>query len=832
MKTVSALIVLLLAFASVAVYATQYGDLPYGGQRAPNMVTFPAGSLIIDMGDRQIESITSLNISQPRVLSPGETTTVGPNAGYAPHPSTKRVGSTAGLFNMYAYGYAVHLLHNNIPLSWVIKSNKGKDDIDFYAQSVRIRPSTDPSLATYYNGGKNYGQNTNWDKGGTYGTPGNFSFRGGPLVIGANFASQALSVLNTFIANQTRDYNYTSTSAYGMAKSVVVYNLTASASLDVRHLLAHKPYVIVSQLSGQIYHYGSFQQLLENSGMRQGDIEGDNHWQSLSSGEVLAGFDENTCVTLFAEPHIVFDPSPCDGCYAMPQYRSALTAFVNSGGNFYAQCAAIGSYENSLWNISQFTPVSVNPELYHNVTAIPESFRGKYPNMVGAFQSKYGFRGLGNGANTEWGGACSSSAACKVLNYPNGDLPLVQFLGDFEGQYPGTVTDYFMQGYANDTDDTLWTNGGHGLVVNTFSPSAQDGEPSSGTTPKVFGSRLLPANRKSYIASASKLTDYDAGGIVIYSASHSWFYSFGNADNTLPSAVAETVTEYNGRRLFFNAVLTPVTRPAHCGLSICTDTCSASTQQTLGNCQTCSCQSYSEVVVNNQSMCSGSCSVCSAGGKCVPSTCASGSTCLGSGNTYNCIANSPSPSSTPSVTPSRSASPSSTPSISISPSPSATPSPSVSASPSRSASPSATPSPSVSATPSSSSTSSPSDTPSASSSPSRSATRSPSKSPSATSSISVSSSPSSSSSPSPSASETPSPSATASKSRSPSKSKSRSRSRTPSPSSSSSSSPSPSASPSATASASRTPSKSKSRSPSVTPSPSPVFSRREVSVRS
>eukprot|EP01087_Luapelamoeba_hula_P020494 TRINITY_DN6_c0_g2_i6.p1 TRINITY_DN6_c0_g2~~TRINITY_DN6_c0_g2_i6.p1 ORF type:complete len:799 (-),score=82.03 TRINITY_DN6_c0_g2_i6:75-2471(-) len=798
MKMGFAWMALVFAMASVAVHCAQYGDLPYGSQRAPNMVTFPAGSLVIDMGDRQIESITTLNISSPRALSPNETPQSGLNANYDPHPSSKRVGGTAGLFNMYAYGYAVHLLHNNIPLSWVIKSNKAKEDIDFYAQAVRIRPSTDSSLSAYYNGNQAYGQNTNWDKEGTYGTARNFSFRGGPLVIGANFASQALAVLNQMMANQTRDYTYSTTSGYGKAKSIVVYNLTASATLDVRHLLTHKPYVIVSQLSGLIYHYGSFQQLLENSGMRQGSIEGDNHWESLSSGQVLAGFDENTCVTLFAEPHIVFDPSPCDGCYAMPQYRSALTAFVNSGGNFYAQCAAIGSYENSLWNISQFTPVSVNPENYHTVSAIPESFRGAFPNMVGAFQSKYGFRGLGNGGNTEWGGACTSNSACKKLSYPNGDLPLVQFLGDFEGQYSGTVTDYFMHGYANDTDDTLWVNGGHGLVVNTFngSTSIQDGELTTGTTPKVFGTRIVPANRKSYVASASKLTNYDAGGIVIYSASHTWFWSNGGSDSSLASNKAETVTQYNGRRLFFNSVLTPVTRPAHCGLSICTDTCSASTKQTLGTCQTCSCQGYSEVVANNQSMCTGSCSTCSTKGSCVPSTCASGYSCLGSGTTYNCIANSPSPSPTPSVTPSRSASSSATPSVSVSPSPS------------------------------------PSATPSATPSRSKSASRSRSPSRSATSSVSESPSPSSSSSSSPSASETPSPSATASKSRSPSKSKSRSRSRTPSPSSSSSSSPSPSASPSATASASRTPSKSKSRSPSVTPSPSPVFSRREVSVRS
>eukprot|EP01087_Luapelamoeba_hula_P010419 TRINITY_DN275_c1_g1_i1.p1 TRINITY_DN275_c1_g1~~TRINITY_DN275_c1_g1_i1.p1 ORF type:complete len:848 (+),score=132.68 TRINITY_DN275_c1_g1_i1:102-2546(+) len=812
---VFALIALLVLVVVASCGAQQFADVPAGGQRAPNMVTFAAGSLVIDMGDRQIETITTLNISSPRVLSPGETTTVGRNSGYAPHTTTKRVGGTAGLFNMYAYGFAVHLLHNNIPLSWVIKSNKGKDDVDFYARAVRIRPSTDPSLSAYYNGGQNYGQNSNWDMGGTYGTVGNFSFRGGPLVISANFANQALALLNTFIANQTRDFTYSSTAALGKAKSVVVYNLTASATVDVRHLLAHKPYVIISQLSGAIYYYGALQQLLENAGMLQGDIAGNNHWQSLSSGEVLAGFNEDTCVTLFAEPHIVFDPSPCPGCYAVPQYRTALTTFVNSGGNFWAQCAAVGSYENSLWNISQFTPVSVNPEQYHNVTAIPESIRGVYPNMIGAFQSKYGFRGLGY-QTEEWGGACSSSAVCKVMTYPNGDLPLVQFLGDFEGTYLGTVSEYYLHGFAGDSDDSLWVNNGHSLVVNTFTGDATTQEPEKNTvtSPKVFGTRIVPSFRKSFVASASKLTDYDAGGMVIYSGSHSWFYSFGAQDNSVPSAEVETVTEYNGRRMFFNAVLTPATRPAHCGLSICTDACSASTNQTLGTCQKCTCQGYSEVVTNNQSMCTGSCSVCSTKGSCGPGTCDTGYTCLGSKTTWNCIKNSPSPSPSSSVSPSKSASPSRTPSSS--PSPSSTPSISVSPSPS------------------------PSATPSATASPSRSATRSPSATRSATPSVSVSATPSPSSSPSSSPSDSPSPSASPSKSHSPSKSKSKSRSRTPSPSESPSSSSSPSPSSSATASASRTPSKSKSRSPSksksrspsVSPSPSPILARRAASIRS
>ena len=48
--------------------------------------------------------------------------------------------STNGQFNLKAYGLAVHLLNNKVPLRWVIRADKGKDEADFTALAARVLP--------------------------------------------------------------------------------------------------------------------------------------------------------------------------------------------------------------------------------------------------------------------------------------------------------------------------------------------------------------------------------------------------------------------------------------------------------------------------------------------------------------------------------------------------------------------------------------------------------------------------------------------------------------------------------------------------------------------
>jgi len=62
------------------------------------------------------------------------------------------------------------------------------------------------------------------------------------------------------------------------------------------------------------------------------------HFVSVSqaqSSTVVSSLGESSCYTLFAEPHYVFDVTA-------PPYLTPVQNFVNSGGNFFAQCA--GTY--------------------------------------------------------------------------------------------------------------------------------------------------------------------------------------------------------------------------------------------------------------------------------------------------------------------------------------------------------------------------------------------------------------------------------------------------------------------------------------------------------
>src|SRR5690606_24621765 len=118
-------------------------------------------------------------------------------------------------FNLRAYGLAVRLLHNNIPLKWVISPTKtDKDDTDFTATVTRV-----------------YGQNC---KNG-----GNYDFAGGPLVISQEYVAQAAPIIEAFNAEISSN-----------SGKVRVYRTTQPTTAPVRYTLTHKPLVAVGPDGG------------------------------------------------------------------------------------------------------------------------------------------------------------------------------------------------------------------------------------------------------------------------------------------------------------------------------------------------------------------------------------------------------------------------------------------------------------------------------------------------------------------------------------------------------------------------------------------------------
>jgi len=96
MKTTLALLVVVAFLLRESSAQTYFPDLPAGGNRPPSFVKFAAGSLVIDMGDKQIEN-TSINAT-----------------------------SVAGLFNLYAYGTFFSFFKNKLSSTWIYVSSLSK----------------------------------------------------------------------------------------------------------------------------------------------------------------------------------------------------------------------------------------------------------------------------------------------------------------------------------------------------------------------------------------------------------------------------------------------------------------------------------------------------------------------------------------------------------------------------------------------------------------------------------------------------------------------------------------------------------------------------------
>ena len=190
-----------------------------------------------------------------------------------------------GNFNMRAYGLAVHLLHAEIPLKWVISQTKGKDGIDFSA-SARLRY---PSTGSYANR----------------------DFRAGPIAIFPGFEAQAQAIINSFNGGGT---------------DVNVYELQSSTSVNVYSNLTHKPKVAVFDDGGNA---GIHTSIMSEAGLVSG-----THYE-ISTADALTS---TSCFTVATEPHSEFDD---------PTKVTNVRNFVLNGGNFFGQCAAGRSYQGN-----------------------------------------------------------------------------------------------------------------------------------------------------------------------------------------------------------------------------------------------------------------------------------------------------------------------------------------------------------------------------------------------------------------------------------------------------------------------------------------------------
>ncbi|MCC6328584.1 MAG: carboxypeptidase regulatory-like domain-containing protein [Acidobacteria bacterium] len=195
-------------------------------------------------------------------------------------------GNAAGTtFNLRAYGLANLLLQNGIPVKWVIKPGKSKDDNDFSANVTRIA--------------------------GTEGVagPASLDFAGGPFVVTRDYDTAPVrNMINTFNSTGT---------------PVTVYKSNADAIADVRYTLTHIPKIAIGPDGGN-FGSGVYQGLFDRAGIPN----------------YTTGIDDinqpGACYTIATQGHQVDD-----------SYVDSFRTFVESGGNLILQCASVGTFENN-----------------------------------------------------------------------------------------------------------------------------------------------------------------------------------------------------------------------------------------------------------------------------------------------------------------------------------------------------------------------------------------------------------------------------------------------------------------------------------------------------
>jgi gliding motility-associated-like protein len=205
--------------------------------------------------------------------------------------------SAGGTFNLKAYGLAVYLLNNKVPLRWIIRSGKAKDEADFTALAARVVPRNAATAAATR------------------------AFRAGPLLVLPRDTAGVRALAAAFNAAQNA--------------GVQLYALQQATSVDVRYVLNQRPVAAILNDGGNAAIHQGY--------MRRAGISGNDGGSTLRAQEnyvtqTAINLDSQTdCYTFASEPH---SNNTAGGVV------EAIRRFVERGGNFLAECEAVVTYEN------------------------------------------------------------------------------------------------------------------------------------------------------------------------------------------------------------------------------------------------------------------------------------------------------------------------------------------------------------------------------------------------------------------------------------------------------------------------------------------------------
>ena len=269
--------------------------------------------------------------------------------------------NSAGDFNLKTYGLVVYLLNNNVKIKWCIKAGKAKDAIDLTGTAEKLLPTF--AVAAIRN------------------------FKAGPFVVYASDTSGVSSLITNF---------YTTNSLTGNNRPNV-YRLTAPVVADIRYdLTGFVPKAgILTDGGNQNIHKGY---------MTNCAIPITNYTTAVGS-ELLT-----RCFTFASEPH-------SDN----PENVTIIKSFVQAGGNFLAQCAAIETYENyAAGHMQTNNGISVVNSGVSMASVIYPNADLSYSQFEGVFDIKYG------GSVNNWVPATGSTYINNTHNHATGGTMATQ----------------------------------------------------------------------------------------------------------------------------------------------------------------------------------------------------------------------------------------------------------------------------------------------------------------------------------------------------------------------------------------------------------------------
>ena len=195
-------------------------------------------------------------------------------------------------FNLAAYGLVHQFLEQEIPVQWVIKSGKEHDEIDVTAWSHEVYPEEGASAFFDYRSSL-------------------FVVKVSDIIASADCSSATLPGVDEIITQLGND--------------VSVYRLDEDTEMDIRFELQRQPAVAV--LSDGSTNGGPHYTLLDEANI---------DYQLLSSEDF---FLQYSCYTFISQPHL---PQINND-----QYIASLTNFLDAGGNFFAHCISVETFEQS-----------------------------------------------------------------------------------------------------------------------------------------------------------------------------------------------------------------------------------------------------------------------------------------------------------------------------------------------------------------------------------------------------------------------------------------------------------------------------------------------------